>query len=48
MNSRTLKPTVVALAAALFSAGALADITVGVSLPLTGPASGLGIPVKNQ
>jgi len=47
MNPRTLKPTVVALAAALISAGALADITVGVSLPLTGPASGLGIPMQN-
>ena len=47
MNPRTLKPTVVALAAALVSAGALADITVGVSLPLTGPASGLGIPMQN-
>jgi branched-chain amino acid transport system substrate-binding protein len=27
--------------------GARADLTIGVSLPLTGPASGLGIPVKN-
>ncbi|MGA2549601.1 MAG: ABC transporter substrate-binding protein [Burkholderiaceae bacterium] len=26
---------------------ARADITIGVSLPLTGPAAGLGIPVKN-
>jgi branched-chain amino acid transport system substrate-binding protein len=26
---------------------ALADITIGVTLPLTGPASGLGIPCKN-
>ncbi|RZU00732.1 ABC transporter substrate-binding protein [Rivibacter subsaxonicus] len=26
---------------------ARADITIGVSLPLTGPASGLGIPAKN-
>ena len=26
---------------------ALADITIGVSLPLTGPASALGIPMKN-
>lgn len=26
---------------------ALADITIGVSLPLTGPAAGLGIPSKN-
>jgi branched-chain amino acid transport system substrate-binding protein len=30
------------------SGAALADITIGVSLPLTGPASGLGIPVNNQ
>ena len=27
---------------------ALADITIGVSLPLTGPASGLGIAVNQQ
>ena len=32
----------------LVSSAALADITIGVSLPLTGPASGLGIPVGNQ
>ncbi len=39
------------LAAAVFGLGttaALADITIGVSLPLTGPASGLGIPMNNQ
>ena len=29
------------------SGAALADITIGVSLPLTGPASGLGIPMNN-
>src|SRR5438105_2812956 len=29
------------------SVAAQADITIGVTLPLTGPASGLGIPVKN-
>ena len=35
-------------AIALFMSGAaLADITIGISLPLTGPASGLGIPSKN-
>jgi branched-chain amino acid transport system substrate-binding protein len=36
-------------AAALFTlAGAAqADITIGISLPLTGPASGLGIPMNN-
>ncbi len=33
--------------ALLMSGTALADITIGVSLPLTGPASGLGIPSKN-
>ncbi|MFT3776672.1 MAG: ABC transporter substrate-binding protein [Ottowia sp.] len=30
------------------SGAALADITIGVVAPLTGPASGLGIPVGNQ
>jgi branched-chain amino acid transport system substrate-binding protein len=35
-------------AAALLAAGAAhADITIGVTLPLTGPASGLGIPMNN-
>ncbi|SFV05677.1 ABC transporter substrate-binding protein [Pseudoduganella namucuonensis] len=34
------------LLASLFGA-AHADITIGVSMPLTGPASGLGIPTKN-
>lgn len=33
--------------ALLMSGAALADITIGISLPLTGPASGLGIPSKN-
>src|SRR4051794_2372532 len=32
---------------ALAAFGARADLTIGVTLPLTGPASGLGIPVKN-
>ncbi|MBO9649740.1 MAG: ABC transporter substrate-binding protein [Variovorax sp.] len=36
-----------ALALGLFGI-AHADLTVGVVLPLTGPASGLGIPMKNQ
>jgi branched-chain amino acid transport system substrate-binding protein len=31
----------------LFATAAQADINIGVSLPLTGPASGLGIPMKN-
>lgn len=36
-----------ALATLLLGARALADITVGVSLPLTGPASGLGVQMQN-
>ena len=41
---------ITALAAAvglLASAGALAEVTIGVSLSLTGPGSGLGIPAGN-
>lgn len=34
--------------ALLLAGAAQADITIGVSLPLTGPASGLGIPVNNM
>ena len=37
--------TLVALAG---TGAARADVTIGVSLPLSGPASGLGIPIKNQ
>ena len=41
--------TLIAAAVALSAAGsALADITIGVSLSLTGPGSGLGIPMQNQ
>ena len=44
-----LRKTLVTLAITTLSAGAaLADLTIGVSLPLTGPASGLGIPMNNQ
>jgi branched-chain amino acid transport system substrate-binding protein len=40
---------IVASSLALYGmSSAFADITIGVSLPLTGPASGLGIPVNNQ
>lgn len=42
-----LKPLAAALISLLAATAARADITVGVSLPLTGPASGLGIPVAN-
>ncbi|MBA2675361.1 ABC transporter substrate-binding protein [Ramlibacter sp.] len=44
----TFRKTVLAVAALLASAGALADINVGVVLSLTGPGSGLGIPMQKQ
>ena len=45
---KLIQKTLVAAAAALLTAlPALADVTVGISLPLTGPASGLGIPMQN-
>ena len=44
-NVRTL---VAAMATLLTATLAHADINIGISLPLTGPASGLGIPMKNQ
>ena len=37
-----------AAAAALLATTAYADVNIGVTLSLTGPASGLGIPVGNQ
>ncbi len=41
--------TLVAAATALLTAApALADVNIGVSLALTGPGSGLGIPMQNQ
>jgi branched-chain amino acid transport system substrate-binding protein len=43
---KALKP-LVAAAFALLAGAAQADITIGISLPLTGPASGLGIPMGN-
>ena len=46
-RSFRLKALVAATALAA-SGAALADITIGVIAPLTGPASGLGIPVGNQ
>ena len=45
---KTLVATAAAAAAVLMSAPALADVNIGVTLSLTGPASGLGIPVGNQ
>jgi branched-chain amino acid transport system substrate-binding protein len=46
----TLKTLAATAAATLFAAAgpALADVNIGVTLSLTGPASGLGIPVGNQ
>ncbi len=43
-----VKPLIAVAATMAVAGSALADITIGVSLPLTGPASGLGIPVNNQ
>ena len=44
-----LKNNLMAMAiAALVCSPALADIKIGVSLALTGPGSGLGIPMQNQ
>ena len=44
-----LKKTLMSMAIATLSCGAaLADINIGVSLALTGPGSGLGIPMQNQ
>jgi branched-chain amino acid transport system substrate-binding protein len=45
---KNVKTVIAAAAATLVCGSALADITIGVILPLTGPASGLGIPAKNQ
>jgi branched-chain amino acid transport system substrate-binding protein len=42
-----LNKTLLALAALCVASAAQADITIGISLPLTGPASGLGIPMQN-
>lgn len=44
---RAFRSTLLAAALALVVGQARADLTIGVSLPLTGPASGLGIPSKN-
>jgi branched-chain amino acid transport system substrate-binding protein len=42
-----IKPLLLALLIGATAANAQADITIGVSLPMTGPASALGIPTKN-
>jgi branched-chain amino acid transport system substrate-binding protein len=43
---RMLLRAATAAAAALAASAAMADITVGVSISLTGPTSALGIPTK--
>ena len=45
---KTVKTLIATAVTALAAGAALADITIGVALPLTGPASGLGIPINNQ
>ncbi len=48
MKKKSIRPLLAAILSAFTFVGAAhADITIGVSLPLTGPASGLGIPTKN-
>jgi len=44
---KALRLLAAALGTALAAAPAVADITIGVSIPLTGPTSALGIPTKN-
>jgi branched-chain amino acid transport system substrate-binding protein len=43
-----VKKTLVAIAVLAASGAALADINVGVVLSLTGPGSGLGLPMQNE
>jgi branched-chain amino acid transport system substrate-binding protein len=45
---KTFRATLVALATLAACATAIADVTIGVSLPLTGPTSALGIPIKDS
>src|SRR3990167_265008 len=48
---KLIQKTLVAAATTLVmlaATPALADVTIGVSLALTGPGSGLGIPMNNQ
>jgi branched-chain amino acid transport system substrate-binding protein len=47
MKSFALKTLVAAAATLLATMPALADVNIGVSLALTGPGSGLGIPMNN-
>lgn len=44
---KTLVAAATLIATLTAATPALADVTIGISLPLTGPASGLGIPMAN-
>ena len=44
---RSIRITLLAAAAAFVAQAALADVNIGVTLALTGPGSGLGIPIGN-
>lgn len=48
MTMKTMRTAIAALAAALAAGSAAADVTIGISLPMTGPAASIGIPMKNQ
>jgi len=48
MKSHTLRAIAAVATIAAFCAPVHADINIGISLPLTGPASGLGIPMQKQ
>lgn len=48
MNPKNLRKAVALAALTLAAAASQAEITIGVSMPLTGPASSLGIPMQNQ
>ena len=44
---KSIRTTITTAIIALGANAAFADITIGISLPLTGPTSALGIPLKN-
>jgi branched-chain amino acid transport system substrate-binding protein len=46
-NQKILASAITSAITLLLSGAALADVTIGIVLPLTGPTSALGIPMKN-
>ncbi len=46
-NQKIVASAITTAIALLLSGAALADVTIGIVLPLTGPTSALGIPMKN-